>query len=200
MREIIVEGLRLIVPDTVYPPAEDSALMVRSLRQLDLRGKIVLDVGTGTGVLAIAAALAGAERVIATDINPSSRMAVEVNSSRYSVVVEFRIGDLFEPVQGETFDVVLFNPPYLPEEPYPNDYASLAWAGGLPRGRRLIDRFLAGLREHMNPNGLALLLQTENNGLEETFARASAARLWALPWQSTKVAFDRLWVLKITCF
>jgi len=200
VREEVVEGLRLAVPDTVYPPAEDSALMVRVLGQVDLRGKSVLDIGTGTGVLAIAAALSGARSVVATDINPVSREAVEINSARYGVVIEFRLGDLFEPVIGESFDVVLFNPPYLPEEPNPDDAATLAWAGGLPRGRRLIDRFLAELREHLSPRGVALLLQAENNGLEETLARAAAAGLWAVPCESTRVAFDELWVLEITRF
>jgi len=193
--EVEVEGLRIRVPESVYPPELDTALMLRCLRSAQPAGKRVLDVGTGSGALAVAAALWGASEVVATDVNPLCELAVQVNSQRYGVQVEFRLGDLFQPVRGERFELITFNPPYLAEEP--RDLASAAWAGG-PRGRRLIDRFVEGVGEHLTPGGAALLLQAESNGLDETLNLARRLGLLVTPVGSQKVAFDRLWVLRIS--
>jgi len=195
LAEVEVEGLRLSVPESVYPPELDTALMLRRLRGIDLAGRRVLDLCTGSGALAVAAALLGAREVIATDINPACELAVRLNSERYGVRIEFKLGDLFRPVEGERFNLITINPPYLAEEP--RDLASAAWAGG-PRGRRIIDRFVLEVGGHLRPGGEALLLQAESNGLSETLELAREVGLRAEPVMSEKVAFDRLWVVRIT--
>lgn len=72
-----------------------------------------LDLGTGNGVLALAAA-SHSGRVVATDLNPRAREFCLFNASLNGVTnIEYREGSTFEPVRGERFDVILANPPFF---------------------------------------------------------------------------------------
>jgi release factor glutamine methyltransferase len=112
----------------------------------------VLDLGTGSGICALAAA-SRAARVTAVDINPSAVRCLKANAlvNQLHDNVDARHGDLFSPVQGQRFDLVLFNPPFLLGEP--RDARDAAW-----RGVGLAERFAAELKEHLRTNGAALLL------------------------------------------
>jgi release factor glutamine methyltransferase len=112
----------------------------------------VLDMGSGSGVCAIFAAQI-APRVVAVDLNPAAVRCTRINVLLHQLEerVEVREGDLFEPVQGERFDLVLFNPPYLPGEPR-NDFERALWSMGV------IERFAARLDDHLAEQGVALLL------------------------------------------
>ncbi len=83
-------------------------LCLRALQRLDLHGKRVLDVGTGSGVLAIAAAKLGASRVVAVDNDPDALAAADDNARRNDVRVDLRLVDL-RRAQLEPADVVLAN-------------------------------------------------------------------------------------------
>lgn len=112
----------------------------------------VLDLGTGSGVCALAAAR-HARRVVAVDINPAAVRCAAVNALLNGLEqrIELRQGDLFAPVAGERFDLVLFNPPFLLGAP--KDARDAAW--------RSIDapaRFAAGLAGHLAPGGAALVV------------------------------------------
>jgi HemK-related putative methylase len=112
----------------------------------------VLDLGTGSGVCALFAAR-HARRVVAVDINPDAVRCATVNAliNRLEARITFRQGDLFTPVAGERFDLVLFNPPFIVGAP--KDARDAAWrSSDLPR------RFAAGLAAHLNPGGAALVL------------------------------------------
>jgi release factor glutamine methyltransferase len=115
-------------------------------------GASVLDLGTGTGVGALAAAR-WAGRVVAVDVNPAAVRCARINVllNEADDRVEVRGGDLFEPVEGERFDVVLFNPPYYPGAP--QDALDSAF-----RAADLPERFARGLAAHLRPGGYALLL------------------------------------------
>ncbi|HDH27761.1 MAG TPA: methyltransferase, partial [Euryarchaeota archaeon] len=83
--------------------------------------------------------------------------------------LEVRKSDLFSNVS-ETFDLIVFNPPYLPtEEGEPLDDVSLAWDGGRS-GRVVIDRFLAGLSGHLNPGGRVVTLGSSLSDFEKTIS------------------------------
>jgi len=147
----------------VYRPAEDSILLLRHARSR-VSGS-VLDMGTGSGVLAIAmASIRRVERVVAVDID---RDAVEVARKRVedsgvSGRIEFLVGDLFEGLDDERFDWIIFNPPYLPSEGAADE---VSWSGG-EIGREVIMRFLGGAREHLNPSGAILMVYSSQTGLE----------------------------------
>lgn len=112
----------------------------------------VLDLGTGSGVCALAAAR-HARSVVAVDINRAAVRCAQVNATINALEhkVSVRHGDLFSTVPGERFDLVMFNPPFLLGTP--RDERDAAW-----RGAGLAERFAAELRDHLTPGGYALLL------------------------------------------
>jgi len=122
----------------------------------------LLDLGTGSGVCALVAAQYSS-RVVGTDVNPAAICCSRINAmmSGMDERVDFIQGDLFEPVQDERFDIVLFNPPFLVG--VPKDDRDAAW-----RGRDIPQRFAEHLADHLTPGGMALLLLS-------TFGDASAA-------------------------
>lgn len=145
---------RFEVAPAVYRPSDDSQMLVDSLG--DIAGRLLLDMGTGCGVVGIAAALAGA-RVVAVDISPAAVECARANARANGVDIEVRRSDLFGSVP-ERFDVVAFNPPYLPHDPgEPPGPEVVAWDGG-PGGAEVVGRFLAGLPAHLNGGGRALVV------------------------------------------
>lgn len=111
-----------------------------------------LDMGTGSGIAAIVAARLG-YRVIGVDLNPEAVRCARINVLLNNLEdrVEIRHGDLFAPVAGERFDLVLFNPPF--HRGTPADALDQAW-----RGTDIIERFSAGLRSALDPAGEALIV------------------------------------------
>ena len=130
-------------------------------------GSRVLDVGTGSGVLAIAAASAGA-LVVAVDSNPAAVDCARINAGTNGVDdrVEIRLGDLFEPVTGEKFDLVLCNPPYFPGQPT-TPLETAFRAGDFGR------RFARDLGDHLAESGRALVVLS-SLGDEPAFLTAFA--------------------------
>jgi release factor glutamine methyltransferase len=146
-------GVPLIVtPQVMNPCLTRAGAFFASQLHGGLLGAEVLDMGTGSGVCAVRAAR-HARRVVAVDISPEAARCARINIllNRLEDRVEVLQGDLFAPVIGQRFDVVLFNPPFLAGEP--RDEADRAW--------RCIDvpeRFAQGLVGHLKPGGFALLL------------------------------------------
>ena len=124
--------------------------------QIDARplspGAAVLDMGTGSGVCALTAARR-ARRVVAVDVSPAAVRCARINVllNRLEERIEVREGDLFAPLAGERFDLVLFNPPFLVGAP--KDHRDAAW-----RSEDAAYRFAAGLEDHLTPSGEALVL------------------------------------------
>lgn len=103
----------LVLPG-VYAPQEDTALLAAALADEPVApGAAVLDVGTGSGALALTAARRGA-RVTAVDVSRRAVYAARLNALRAGLPLEVVRGNLFEPVRGRSFDLVLANPPYVP--------------------------------------------------------------------------------------
>jgi HemK-related putative methylase len=129
--------------------------------QLCDRNADVLDMGTGSGVCAVVAARY-ARQVVAVDINPAAVRCTRINvlMNRVEDRVEVLEGDLFAPLGGRRFDVILFNPPFLQGEP--RDDADRAW-----RSTNVAERFAAQLREHLTPSGHALVLLSSFGGAQQ---------------------------------
>jgi release factor glutamine methyltransferase len=118
--------MQLKVRDSVYEPREDSYLMQKEV-QARAKDKIVLDMGTGSGIQAISASLAGAKEVWAVDINPKAVSCCKDNSKKNKVKVNCIQSDLFAKVSSKKFDLIIFNPPYLPSDGKHDD---IRWSGG----------------------------------------------------------------------
>lgn len=150
-----VHGVPVLVMPTVFNPKRlrtGEFFAARLDAMLIGASDEVLDMGTGSGVCALFAAKR-ARRVIAVDINAAAVRCASINAqlNRLEDKIEARHGDLFEPVAGERFDLILFNPPFRRGEPR-ND-RDRAW-----RSIGVAERFADGLDRHLKPAGCALLL------------------------------------------
>jgi release factor glutamine methyltransferase len=141
-------------------------------------GSSVLDLCTGSGMLAVAAALHGASRVVAVDISRRALLSVQLNARLNGVRVEAVRGDMFEPVNGERFDLIVSNPPYVPSQSVrlPRRGPERAWHAG-PDGRIFLDRICAEVAEHLNRGGVLLLVQNTLVGERETLDALAARGL-----------------------
>jgi len=160
-----------LVYENVYEPAEDSFLLAENLAVK--KGEVVLDMGTGCGILGIIAADKAA-KIVMVDINPYAVRCAKENAKLNGVLDQicFLQGDLFTPVRAEEkFDSILFNAPYLPSKPSEDrSWLGRAWAGGAS-GRQVIDRFICEAREYLKENGCILLMQSTLSNVNETLLR-----------------------------
>lgn len=146
--------------DQVYLPREDTYLLARAALKEAREGDLILEVGTGSGYVSRCLQESGA-RVIATDINPH---AVEMAGSEGLDVLR---ADLFRGLKGP-FDLVLFNPPYLPTRPEEriDDWFEYALDGG-PTGRMVIERFAGDISGILSPAGRVLIIISSLTGCSE---------------------------------
>ncbi len=130
-----------------------------------------LDMGTGSGVGAVFAARAG-YLVVAVDINAEAVRCTQINVllNRLAGQVDVRHGDLFAPVAGERFDLILFNPPFY--RGAPQDALDYAW-----RGVDVFERFAAGLPTALAPGGRALLVLSTDGDAAGMLAALAAQGL-----------------------
>ncbi len=129
----------------------------------------MLDVFTGSGALAVSAALDGAESVTAVDLSRRAALNARINARLNGVRVRSRRGDLFAPVRGERYDLILANPPYLPSgnDQLPTRGAARAWEGGTD-GRVLLDRLCEQAATHLTLGGTVLIVHSSVAGGEAT--------------------------------
>ncbi len=137
-------------------------------------GRRVLDVCTGTGALALAAAGQGARSVTAVDLSWRSVLTARVNAGLAGLPVDVRRGDLFAPVAGERFDLVVANPPYVPARSarLPRHGVARCWDAG-PDGRALVDRICVGAADVLAPGGVLLLTHSAVTDTERTLRQLS---------------------------
>lgn len=150
----------LILPQVFNPNLFlTSEFMVRALGEAVISPTArFLDMGTGSGVGAVFAA-AFTPHVTAIDINPAAVRSARINALLNHVEDRVQVydGDLFAPVAGQVFDVILFNPPYYRGQP--KDMLDRAF-----RAEDVVERFAAALPHHLAPTGhLLLLLSTTAN-------------------------------------
>jgi release factor glutamine methyltransferase len=150
----------------LIPRPETEVLVGEVLKWAQSRTRpAALDIGTGTGAIALSLALEGDfGRIVATDVSADALALARSNAERTGLSdrVAFRLGPLFEPVVGERFDVVVSNPPYVAETDAPSlapevrDYepAAALFAGG---GLAVLDPLIERADAVLNPGGLLAL-------------------------------------------
>ncbi len=158
LQKISLFGLEILISDKVYKPSDDSFLLAE---KLTVRDEKFLEMGCGCGLLSLMAAKIGGEsRGVATDINP---FAVELSIKNAELnglagKVEFRVGDLFEPLrEEERFDLIIFNPPYLPVEDRFEDWLNKAWNGGCD-GLYVINLFIKEADRFLAEKGRIIMI------------------------------------------
>ena len=178
-----------ITPDVLVPRPETETLVAAALELLpDAEAELsVLDVGTGSGAVALALASERPKaRVVATDRCGAALAVARENAEALGLALRMRFaqGDLYEPVDGERFDLVVSNPPYLADA----EAASLApELGHEPRaalfagsqGTEILARLAAGAPAHLVPGGLLALeiAPHQAQAVSEACAAAGLARV-----------------------
>lgn len=130
----------------IYEPAEDSYLLQEQVKKFVKKGMKVLDMGTGSGIQALTAKKLGAE-VIASDINPECLEKLNVKTIK---------SNLFENIK-EKFDLIMFNPPYLPEDEREPENSKLSTTGG-KKGSEILNKFLKQAKNHLKEKGKILIV------------------------------------------
>lgn len=163
-RTVEMNGLRVQICPQVFNPITGRTTQF-FIEHMKIRpDSQVLEIGTGSGAIAAAAAQI-AQFVIATDVNPYAVRCAQA-TMRQNVLtnrVTVRLGDLFGPVHGERFDVILFNPPYFRFEP--QSWMATAWCAGSKY--QLIVRFLEGARKVLKPSGEIQILLSSASDLPQ---------------------------------
>jgi release factor glutamine methyltransferase len=151
---MIYAGVKLELCSKAYEPSDDSFLLADNIKVK--KGERVLDMGTGCGIQGIIAAKMGSV-VTSSDISDAALKCARKNAKLNEVNITFVKSDLFKGVEGE-FDLVMFNPPYLPAEPgNKNDEIERSLAGG-KTGSETTLMFLKELKNHLSHDGRALLV------------------------------------------
>ncbi len=153
--------MRLLRVPGVFAPISDTRLLAECMRRELRPGATVADVCTGSGALAIVAALSGAGRVSAIDVSRRAVLATRANARLNGVCVRAVRGDLFEPLADERVDLIISNPPYVPAptDVIPTCGAARAWDAGR-NGRTLLDRICKQAWRHLVPGGTLLLVHS----------------------------------------
>jgi release factor glutamine methyltransferase len=153
--------LEIMLHPEVYNPAEDTFLLLETLKINP--NDSILEIGTGCGLIALACAMKGS-KVICSDINPFAvqltRQNIECNRRVLKGSLEVRQGNLFSVLsKNERFNLIIFNPPYLPTSRKERDdnWFDIATNGGTD-GLKIIRRFIHGLRNHLLDKGRAYFI------------------------------------------
>jgi len=169
--------------EIVYEPQEDTYFLLDCLEKEANGGKIkkALEIGTGSGIISILLA-DRIEKVTAVDINPEAVKYAKAAARKDKVKnVRFIESDLFENVKGK-FDLIFFNPPYLPGK------GEKCLCGG-KRGQKVTERFLAEAAGHLNKGGKAIVLLSSFNDVEKLTKK----------YGLEKIAEKKLWFESLYC-
>ncbi len=172
-----------------YQPAEDSYFLADIVKK-ELKNKNIkiCDMGTGSGFQSQNLISLGVpnQNILAVDLNPK---AIE---KAKSLKVKTKLSDLFSNVK-QKFDLILFNPPYLPED----KYDSLPDTTGGKTGDEIISKFISQLPSHLTPSGKALLLTSSFT--PDSWKTVTKRKNLSLKKFATKnLFFEKLFVWEIT--
>lgn len=162
----------------IYEPRKDSYMFKNYLQGLNLEGKKALDMGTGSGILARTMLDKGSD-VTAVDINPEA-------SNEIPEEANFIKSDLFENIEGE-FDLIVFNPPYLPGEEEID--GSETWRGG-EKGTEVTERFLDQASDYLKERGKVLTMVSSLSDYQDLLDRHELEIV-----RSEKLSFEELYLV-----
>ena len=159
-------------------PSEYTAALIQVLkaRRALVRGASVVEIGSGSGVVLAAVGELGAASLCGVDIESAAVAsgALLLHGLGHGDKVEMHRGDMWRPLEGRRFDIAAANLPQFPMEPVGYAGRLPSWSAGGPDGRRLLDRFLRGLRDHLAPGGRAII--THNGFVDLEVTRDLVAR------------------------
>ncbi|MDY1591487.1 MAG: methyltransferase [Methanofastidiosum sp.] len=184
--------------ENVYPPSEDSYLLVKAINSNNSRK--ALEIGIGSGVISLHLAKE-IDSVFGCDINPYSLFLSRQNALANSINnIYLFSSNIFSSIKaGTLFDLIVFNPPYLPVDSSPRKLIDLSYHGGIDGGDH-IRTFLKSLGLFLSFNGIAYLLQSSLYPLENTTDYLENNNFKYNIKRTLKLDFETLYVLEISFF
>lgn len=167
------------LPGVFEPSAKSAWFLAETALNAVPPGAHVLELGCGTGYLAVFLAKTG-HLVTCTDVNVTAVRNARLNARLHRVRLDTAVGDLFTPVSGRRFDAIVMNPPFFVRSA--SSQLEQAWNGG-----DTTQRLLTHARDHLRPGGF-LLVFFADFGDEDVFHSAAASHRWSVkPVRSLKV-------------
>ena len=173
----------------MYTPREDSFLLLEVVKKQRLKDKLVLDMGTGTGIIAEEALKKGA-RVEAVDIDKEAIEYVK-RKNRNNPRIKVYLSDLFSNVNGR-YDYIFFNAPYLPM----GKGQTLADRGG-KHGYELLTRFINELNRYLKEKGKAFIVYSSLTKKERIIEASHNNLLNHEIVKKKRIFFEEIYVVKL---
>ncbi len=196
--EVDLLGFTLRVAPTVFHPKLffTSQFLGEYVLSLNLRNKTVLDMGTGSGIIGLCSARAGAD-VLAVDVNPTAVACAAANVARNGFAQRVRciLSDLFSAIPTDTrFDTIIWNPPFYRASPQ-ND-AERAWNAGAEF--EVLRTFAADAKLHLTPTGSILLVLSSDMDIDRTMGFFSSGGFHAAAVSRRRMFFETLTIFHLT--
>ena len=159
-------------------PSEYTSALLQVLRAepARIRGAHVLELGCGSGVVLAALGALGAASLCGVDVEPGAMTASTLLLGDIGLAAPFELhqGDMWQPVAGRRFDLIVANLPHFPMEPLEVGGRLPTWSAGGANGRSLLDPFLMGLSSHLAPGGRAFITHNAFDDLPQSRALLAA--------------------------
>jgi release factor glutamine methyltransferase len=163
------KGIRLVIPPAVFHPGFffSTRLLLRYIAKLPLKNRSFLELGAGSGLIAMYAAREGAQ-VTASDINQVATHSLETNSRSNRIALTVITSDLFNNIPKQTFDIIAINPPYYKKQP--QTPAQYAWYCG--EQGEYFQQLFGSLHPYMHAQSMVLMVLSDGCDLEMIFGMA----------------------------
>lgn len=202
-----ISGFTFTVRPTVFNPKDfiSSEIFAAYIKTLDLTGKNILDMGSGSGIVSIFAASKGAN-CVACDINPVAVRCITENALQNKLSSQIKVyeSDLFESLNVSDiipsppgrvrvgYDIIFFNPPYYKGNPQNN--FERAFKGG--PNLEVIDRFLPEAKNHLALEGKLCLLVSTDMDIDDLYSRLQNTGYTYKILQSNKKFFETFYIIE----
>jgi release factor glutamine methyltransferase len=189
LQSVYYNNEEIKVLSNVYVPSDDTFALLDEALKIVRETDCVLEVGTGSGIIAKFLSMR-AKSVIATDINPYAIENAQING------VNVKRGNFFADLAYK-FDLIVFNPPYLPtskEPDEPKDWLSKAWDGG-PTGAEVSMEFLSEVTNYLTESGRLLIVVSSLAGFQKIITKMTDLFEDVNIVAKKKLQFETLYVL-----
>ena len=164
-------GSHEVGEDAAFHPSEYTGFLIHAVQAATVGRPLgrVVEIGVGSGAVLASLAGCGATSLTGTDIDPGAIRAAQRLMDSLGQPVDLACGDLWAPLAGRRFDLVLANPPHFPMLAPGYAGRPLRWSFGGPDGRCVMDPLLHGLPQHLAPGGHAYVMHSAFLGLAATY-------------------------------